>query len=53
MAGVKMGVSQSITYDNPSKCLLTFHREMTGHTVMSCIAALQTHNKETVSLSSI
>jgi hypothetical protein len=43
MASVKMGVSQSITYDIPPKCLLTFHSEMTGHIVMSCTASHQTH----------
>jgi hypothetical protein len=48
-----MGVSQSITYDIPPQCLLTFHSEMTGHTVMSCTAALQTHIKDTVSLNTL
>jgi len=43
MAGVKMGVSQTITYDIPPKCLLTFHSEMTGHIVMSCIAETRCH----------
>ena len=45
-----MGVSQSITYDIPPKCLLTFHSEMTGHIVMSCTVACQTHIKDMVAL---
>ena len=50
MAGIKIGVYQSITYDIPPKCLLTFHSEMTGHIVISCTAAFQTNIKDTVSL---
>jgi hypothetical protein len=48
-----MGVSQSITYDIPPKCLMTFHSEMTHHIVMSRTAALQTHTKDTVSLNTL